>query len=95
MGWLRPEDGIELTKWSSVKVDEATGMSTRPGVFAGGDAVLGPATVVQAIVQGHVASDGIHRYLMPEQWEAERKAKEEAAAKAAAAAAQAAAMKNK
>jgi len=96
MGWLRPEDGIELTKWSSVKVDEATGMSTRPGVFAGGDAVLGPATVVQAIVQGHVAADGIHRYLLPEQWESERKAKEETAAKAAAAAAaEAAAQKKK
>jgi glutamate synthase (NADPH/NADH) small chain len=95
MGWLRPDDGIELTKWSSVKVDEATGMSTRSGVFAGGDAVLGPSTVVQAIVQGHVAADGIHRYLMPDQWEAERKAKEEAAAKAAAAAAEAAALKKK
>ena len=91
--WIGPEDGIELTKWSSVKVDEGTGMSTRPGVFAGGDSVLGPATVVQAIAQGHAAADGIHKHLLPEQWEREHKAAEEAAATAAAAAAASAASK--
>jgi glutamate synthase (NADPH/NADH) small chain len=82
--WLRPEDGIELNRWGTFDVDEETGMTSKVGGFAGGDDVLGPATVVEAFSQGHVAADGIHRFLSPEVWERERKEREarEAAAKA-------------
>ena len=82
--WLRPEDGIELNRWGTFDVDEETGMTAKEGVFAGGDDVLGPATVVEAFSQGHVAADGIHRFLSPEEWERERREREarEAAAKA-------------
>ncbi len=44
-------------------VDEATLQTTVPGIFAGGDAVLGPATVIEAIAQGKRAAISIDRYL--------------------------------
>ena len=37
--------------------------TTRPGVFAAGDAVLGPATVVQAVAQGNQVADEVDHYL--------------------------------
>jgi len=69
--WLKLEDGLELTRWSTFWVDEETGSTSRKGVFAAGDDVLGPATVVEAIAQAHRAADGIHKYLSPDQWERE------------------------
>jgi glutamate synthase (NADPH/NADH) small chain len=75
--WLTMEDGLELTRWSTFWVDEDTGVTSRAGVFAGGDDVLGPATVVEAIAQAHVAADGIHRYLSPEAWEKEQQQDQE------------------
>ena len=44
-------------------VDPATLMTARPGVFAGGDYVLGARTVVEAVVHGRRAARSIHRYL--------------------------------
>jgi glutamate synthase (NADPH/NADH) small chain len=77
LDWLRMEDGLELTRWSTFWVDEETGATSRDGVYAAGDDVLGPATVVEAIAQAHVAADGIHRYLSPDEWERERHTPEE------------------
>jgi glutamate synthase (NADPH/NADH) small chain len=45
-------------------IDRETGATTRPGVFAGGDAVTGPDLVVTAMVSGRKAAWAIHRYLM-------------------------------
>ncbi|MCJ2540601.1 MAG: NAD(P)-dependent oxidoreductase [Candidatus Thermoplasmatota archaeon] len=75
--WLKMEDGLELTRWSTFWVDEDTGATSRKGVFAAGDDVLGPATVVEAIAHSHVAADGIHRYLSPDAWERERRPADE------------------
>ncbi|MCK5415514.1 MAG: FAD-dependent oxidoreductase, partial [Thermoplasmata archaeon] len=75
--WLKMEDGLELTRWSTFWVDEDTGATSRKGVFAAGDDVLGPATVVEAIAQAHVAADGIHRYLSPDAWEREQRPADE------------------
>jgi NADPH-dependent glutamate synthase beta subunit-like oxidoreductase len=80
LDWLRMEDGLELTRWSTFWVDEETGATSRKGVYAAGDDVLGPATVVEAIAQAHVAADGIHKYLSPDDWERERHAPDEAPA---------------
>lgn len=41
--------GIEVNKWGGIIVDENTGASTREGVYAGGDAVTGAATVISAM----------------------------------------------
>jgi NADH-quinone oxidoreductase subunit F len=53
---------IKVSKWNTIKVDEnlATG---REGVFAGGDCVSGPNTVIDAIAAGKVAAQSIDRYL--------------------------------
>jgi heterodisulfide reductase subunit A len=55
--------GIEITGRNRVKVDGITFQTGEPGVFAGGDLVLGPATVVQAVGQGRAAADYIHEFI--------------------------------
>jgi len=50
------------TSGGSITVDRRTGMTSKPGVFAGGDAV-GGGTVVQAIAEGKIAAKGIDEYL--------------------------------
>jgi glutamate synthase (NADPH/NADH) small chain len=50
------------TSGVSIIVDERTGMTSKPGIFAGGDAV-GGGTVVQAIAEGKIAAKGIDEYL--------------------------------
>jgi glutamate synthase (NADPH/NADH) small chain len=50
------------TSGGSIIVDKRTGMTSKPGVFAGGDAV-GGGTVVQAIAEGKIAAKGIDEYL--------------------------------
>ena len=54
--------GVE-TKWDRVIVDPLTLETSVKGVFAGGDAVIGPASVVEAIGAGIQAAESIHRYL--------------------------------
>ena len=54
--------GLE-TKWDRVVVDPLTLETSLPGVFAGGDAVLGPASVVEAIGAGIEACESIDRFL--------------------------------
>jgi len=46
--------------------DTETLATSVPGVFAGGDAVLGPASAIDAIAHGHRAAEAIHRYLRGE-----------------------------
>jgi len=54
--------GIEFHRNTTVKVDRKLA-TTRPNVFAAGDAVLGPATVVEAVAQGNQAALAIAEYL--------------------------------
>ncbi len=55
--------GLELTKSGTLRVDAETLVTTKPGVFAGGDLVTGPNTVVDAIAAGRKAARVIDRYL--------------------------------
>ena len=48
---------------SPLRVDEASGVTAHPGIYAGGDAVRGPATVIQAIADGRRAAEAICRDL--------------------------------
>ncbi|BER92856.1 MAG: heterodisulfide reductase subunit [Candidatus Atribacteria bacterium] len=57
-----PEKSLERTNWGTIKVDETMQTSVE-GVFAGGDAVLGPATLVEAIAHGKRAAQAIDAYL--------------------------------
>ncbi|MBU1319331.1 MAG: FAD-dependent oxidoreductase [candidate division Zixibacteria bacterium] len=55
--------GIEITNWNTVQVDSKTLQTNRPGVFAAGDVVSGPNTVIDAIAGGKKAANMILRYL--------------------------------
>ncbi len=52
-----------LSRWQSLEVDEATMQTVLPGIFAGGDAVTGPGTAIEAIAQGQKAASAIDDYL--------------------------------
>jgi glutamate synthase (NADPH/NADH) small chain len=53
---------LKLNKWGNIIADE-NGMTSLPGVFAGGDIVRGGATVILAMGDGKKAAVGIHNYL--------------------------------
>jgi NADPH-dependent glutamate synthase beta subunit-like oxidoreductase/coenzyme F420-reducing hydrogenase delta subunit/NAD-dependent dihydropyrimidine dehydrogenase PreA subunit len=57
------DQGVGLTRWKTFMADEETMATSRPGVFAGGDAVTGPSTVINAIAAGHIAARSIVRWL--------------------------------
>ena len=56
-------EGLEVNKWKCIVADEETGKTTKEGVYAGGDAVTGAATVILAMGAGKAAAKGIHEYL--------------------------------
>ena len=60
---LRTTPGLDLTKKGTIKADEDTGITSRPGVFAGGDIVTGAATVILAMGAGKTAARSIDDYL--------------------------------
>jgi len=57
------DEKFELTSWGTVMVDHLTMETTIPGLFAAGDAVTGPATVIEAVAAGHRAVSSIEKYL--------------------------------
>lgn len=57
------EEGLELERGSALKIDPQTGATTRRRVFAGGDAVTGPATVIAAVAGGRRAAVSIDKLL--------------------------------
>jgi len=60
---VRALKGIKTRGRGLIVVDEETRMTSREGVFAGGDIVNGGDTVVQAIAEGKKAAKGIIEYL--------------------------------
>jgi NADPH-dependent glutamate synthase beta subunit-like oxidoreductase/NAD-dependent dihydropyrimidine dehydrogenase PreA subunit len=61
---LSPVEGLEAGNW--IIADPLTLVTDVAGVFAGGDAVTGPATVIEAIAAGKRAAESIGRYLRGE-----------------------------
>jgi homotetrameric NADPH-dependent glutamate synthase len=55
--------GLKVNKWGYIEVDERTGMTSLPGVFAGGDIVTGAATVILAMGAGKRAARGMLEYM--------------------------------
>lgn len=55
--------GLKINKYGYIEVDEATGMTSLSGVFAGGDIVTGAATVILAMGAGRRAAQGMLSYL--------------------------------
>ncbi len=66
LDFVPKESGISINKWKNFEVDPVTFATTTPGVFAGGDVVTGPATVVKAVYAGKEAAVSIDRYLRGE-----------------------------
>ncbi len=54
---------VRIGRGSTIQVDPVTLTTNRAGVFAGGDAVTGPATVVEALASGKLAALRIYDYL--------------------------------
>ena len=55
-------EGLEVNRRGGIVVTE-DGLTSREGVYAGGDAVTGAATVISAMGAGKKAAESIHRYL--------------------------------
>jgi glutamate synthase (NADPH/NADH) small chain len=55
--------GLETQKWGGIVADDKTMATSREGVYAGGDAVTGAATVILAMGAGKTAAAAIHEYL--------------------------------
>ncbi|MGE5800073.1 MAG: NAD(P)-binding protein, partial [Syntrophaceae bacterium] len=72
LGFVSKDSGISINKWVNFDVDEVTFATSAPGVFAGGDAVTGPATVIKAVNAGKEAAKSIDRYLKGEDVKAGR-----------------------
>ena len=59
---------LEVTRWGGVVVNEITGQTSVQGVFAGGDIVLGAATVILAMGHGRRAAEAMNLYLSSGRW---------------------------
>ncbi len=64
----RTDDELAQTRWGTLVADEASGRTTKAGVFAGGDIVTGGATVILAMGAGRRAAASIHDYLTTGVW---------------------------
>ncbi|NNF17686.1 MAG: FAD-dependent oxidoreductase [Gammaproteobacteria bacterium] len=60
--WIERDIGLEFNQWDCPVVDETTMMSTRPGVFFGGDSAFGPKNIIWAVAHGHEAAISIDKY---------------------------------
>jgi len=63
---LTDECACTLSDWGTMDVNPVTLQTTDPDIFAGGDAVTGPATVVEAIAAGKTAAESIRRFILNE-----------------------------
>jgi NADH-quinone oxidoreductase subunit F len=58
---------LRTTRWGTLEVNPESRLTSRPGVFAGGDVVTGPNTVIDSIAAGKSAAEMIDRYLTGKQ----------------------------
>jgi NADH-quinone oxidoreductase subunit F len=56
-------EGFDLSSWGTIAINEESFTTSRPGIFAGGDVVSGPSTVIAAIAVGKQAAVMIDRYV--------------------------------
>jgi glutamate synthase (NADPH/NADH) small chain len=61
--WLDEDSKFKTTRWQTFEVDPKTNETSVSGIFAAGDDVTGPATVVEAIADARKAAQGILKYL--------------------------------
>ncbi len=61
--WIERDIGIEFDDWDCPIVDETTMMSSREGIFFGGDSAFGPKNIIWAVAHAHEASISIDKYI--------------------------------
>jgi NADPH-dependent glutamate synthase beta subunit-like oxidoreductase len=61
--WIERNVGIDFDEHGMPRLDALTLQSTRPDVFFGGDAALGPKNIIWAVAQGHAAAISIDKFL--------------------------------
>ena len=61
--WTVDHTDIEVTRRNTLVVSPSTMQTAIPDVFGAGDAVSGPATVIEAVAAGHKAADAMHLYI--------------------------------
>ncbi|MGB8953696.1 MAG: FAD-dependent oxidoreductase [Candidatus Aminicenantales bacterium] len=64
--FLSGNTNLKISQQKTLEVDPETMATNIPGIFAGGDVVSGPATVLEAMQSGKTAAESIHRYLRGE-----------------------------
>lgn len=75
LDFLEKAQGLEISKWNLLVVNPETLQTKDPGIFAGGDVITGPATVIEAVEAGQRAAKYIGKYLqgeeLPAEWQEE------------------------
>lgn len=67
------EGELKINRWGDLDADPKTLQTGIPSVFAAGDGVTGPATIIEAIAQAQIASRSAHQYMMGEPFVAPEK----------------------
>ena len=63
LSWIRPEDDLKITPRGTLQTDPATLATSRPDVFAGGDAAFGPRIIITAVAEGKRAARSMAKFL--------------------------------
>jgi NADPH-dependent glutamate synthase beta subunit-like oxidoreductase len=63
LSWIQPEDNLKVTPRGTLQADPQTMATSRPDVFAGGDAAFGPRIIITAIAEGKRAANSIAKFL--------------------------------
>jgi formate dehydrogenase (NADP+) beta subunit len=63
LSFLTPNDGLDVTPAGTLRIDPLTLATSKPGVFAGGDAAFPPGLLITAAAQGKLAARSIDAYL--------------------------------
>ncbi len=61
--WIERDAGVAFNEHGMPQLDATTLQSSRPNVFFGGDAALGPKNIIWAVAQGHAAAISIDKFL--------------------------------
>ncbi|HYL83869.1 MAG TPA: FAD-dependent oxidoreductase [Candidatus Angelobacter sp.] len=68
VSFIKPGDGIEITRQGTLKIDPATLMTTAPGIFAAGDVAFGPRLIINAVADGKKAAEEIDKFIQGPEW---------------------------
>ena len=63
LSFLTDKKSVRVTKQGTIEADQYSGQTSQATIFAGGDCVTGPATIIEAIAAGNKAAKSIDQYL--------------------------------